>query len=567
MLFLRHMAKSKYVLLAAAAICGMITGPANAGRDLVPLNGPRVPDVRCDGDLVAHPVPSERVLDLGQSFQPHRQSLNDDGQVVAVSQRTLEVDRPGTPLKVYQTDINDLVLIDRATGNIIANDFTLTQAANEYLKQAGGGEVSRVDLRYAALVPRRPLVAFSVSTTLGENHVLLHNYESGETKGLVKERVDAAHRRWVRVDHERFIVSYFSSHGIAGSRHAIYDLESGNNIEVDAGLEDSVRISSDGKSLLQSSNHPEGRDHYFVNTYVNVPARVATGPLNLSRLRGRIEFDGQIVASSADLKRIVIDRDHHRGHPALVEHSKWWLSPDLAVIEMKRDKAFIKALPGWKSIRSKIKQAAAEGLIVNVLGLKGEITPDGSTFALQLEFESSVAVQRGMLTQIFGFDQNWIGMWDLSKREGPMILTSRMLDTRLDNEPVPSALNPERIPRVWRRKFAGRLLPNGLLIVARAMVQELEPPLSDVVVKIGFIRSGEDKLTVLEHRTGPVNLDPHQSSNQWTGITKLEIGTSGQNILLDITGVGSRMIDLTPPRQPLLPASSAVKHVRDDGNN
>jgi hypothetical protein len=90
------------------------------------------------------------------------------------------------------------------------------------------------------------------------------------------------------------------------------------------------------------------------------------------------------------------------------------------------------------------------------------------------------------------------------------------------------------------------------MVVARAETMKVDDTLSDVVVKIATLRPGQMPDSVLEYRTGPVNLSPN-GDGRWVGITRLQVGSSGRKVILDITGVGTKIIDLSSSNLKVAP--------------
>jgi hypothetical protein len=99
-----------------------------------------------------------------------------------------------------------------------------------------------------------------------------------------------------------------------------------------------------------------------------------------------------VIATSADLNRLVIDKNNLRANYPKMEHAYPWLAPDLAVLEIKKDQVKMKGLKGWKPVLSKIKEAAGQGTAVTVNGLSAELTPDGKTLSVKLEFKTVLGV-------------------------------------------------------------------------------------------------------------------------------------------------------------------------------
>jgi hypothetical protein len=521
---------------------------------LVPVKA-GLPARSCENSLVVHSIPDRVVTHLGQNAQPHNSALQDDSDVVALSERRLYVDAPWSPLKVTQVDVNDMVIVNNATGERLADDAILRFAANQYLATVSGGSVRLMDLHGAKLVKSHASVAFALSTTLGENFVLLYNYLTKKITSLVRENNGGLNRS-VRIEHERFVISEIQRPSVNQSSFSIYDLKEGSQIDLKAANLTSVFISEDGRTLLQSTETGERRVRVFKNILVRITRKTLPTELELTRLRKTLKFEGAVIATSADLNRLVIDKNNLRANYPKMEHAYPWLAPDLAVLEIKKDQVKMKGLKGWKPVLSKIKEAAGQGTAVTVNGLSAELTPDGKTLSVKLEFKTVLGVHPDpkfpTFTKLYNYEQNLVGLWDLDGAKDPLITTSAFLDTKTDVEPHPGLLSSGIYTGIWGRKFATHLLPSGVMVVARAETMKVDDTLSDVVVKIATLRPGQMPDSVLEYRTGPVNLSPN-GDGRWVGITRLQVGSSGRKVILDITGVGTKIIDLSSSNLKVAP--------------
>lgn len=321
------------------------------------------------------------------------------------------------------------------------------------------------------------------------------------------------------MEHGRYRIEHFEDRRWNNSRFGIYDIVTKNTLYVDAPVGTQIHISPDGSRLLEIAEHGSIGSflHGYDSSVVEIPSWSRRDPLDLRKVFGSPLISGYVVAYSPNFDRLIVDRSHQALQPKANPYSRPWLAPNLLIVDVMKSQLVIKPLPGWKAILKWLKEQAALGTSAPPFGLSGELTSNGNHLVIKLTLETSTI--SSSVNQAYGINRvegDWLGIWDLRSSKQPMITTSAELDSDLN------------------RQFASRLLSDGTLLVASAVVNEVAGSLCKMTVKIATFRIGEKSNFAY----------CHQTSVQGNRITGFEFSDSGRKLNLSLNATAKTSIDL-----------------------
>jgi|GEM_PF-3619663 len=489
----------------------------------------------CQSHLAGNTIPADRVHNLGPQFIPHRRgALDADHRVIGVALNP----------QIHTGDFegNAFHILDMTSGQVVTDTQRLIASAKAALATHEPRPLADFEPRFGVLSPTTPEFIYSLATSWNENCVISFNYETGQSVILARDaNTNSLWMRKIEIAYDRYVVSHYTDR--ERTFYSFYDLALQRNLKVIAPGTSELRISQDGQRLLQTEEKSADRNTFFVSARFKLKNKWPEF-IDLHEQKHDVEFDGAVVAAAGDLSRVVVDRSNGQTNNSYELYGTPWLAPDLALVRIAGDgRHTIKGLAGWTPILAKIRAAAKQGLILPLDSTKGMMSSDGKNFVFNLEFRSKVTLQDGAYQSAQLFDQNWIGFWDLNSGRKPSEITSKIFDTTFDQEQNPSTYTDGDKAPFWNRKIATRMLPSGLLLVARATVETLQDGYGNVHIKLLAFAPDAPPTSYLEYSTGPIHLNP-TGLPSFTGVRNLQIGASGRTVIFHIQGVGTQLIDL-----------------------
>jgi len=308
----------------------------------------------------------------------------------------------------------------------------------------------------------------------------------------------------------------------------------------------SAKVSKDGNSLLVTNRFDEDTQYHRNDIF---PLNWDHSPATKSANVPAISFKGEILASSADLNRFVVDTSNG------VRQQYDSVIPKFALVEISGTgtsrKARTTPLVGQQQLQESIKKVAKGGTTISYGTIEAQITPDGRFFSVNIPFESTAKTNKTGYRATM--KQNWVGLWDLNSTKEPASIGSGIhFDTLDDLEP--SMANYSNLANkeleLWGRNFQSRLLDDGTLMIVRAIVQKGAKDAEQGTVNLKVLKvntkANQEIARPDFYTLGPYNISKARdgSTHRRQGITQFFISPDGHKIGFHLTGEGTKVIEL-----------------------
>jgi hypothetical protein len=436
--------------------------PAAGGRYAVPADGSFQGLVKSSSETVQLNA-QLRFRNSGEKAE----NIFWDGQCVAAEE--FEIQNGLEFITSYLTVINF------ESGETVLTYAQLRKMADREFQKSGLGPVIHLDPYRILLSNKNAHVLFSVQGVEGQA-VFDYDAKSSQMRILWSERERMSDRRGRQTPDYSFLadgryalVTPPSSEPI--KKRMIFDLHQDRVLRI-ATRSRVMDLSKSGDRLLYKDGSGKNQTQLISieqGWSKNHSSNNVT--YSLSELGPAVILRGYVLSRSEDFQRMVVDSDGLRGHPYSDTLRHPHLIPKLALVQLIGNRLTIEPLPEWDSIQKNIVAFAKQGVLISVLGLSSQMTPDGEYFAMQLTFTKNVPAPEN--PSVFLVQTQYaLARWKLGSTEAPVQISSAVFDSTSPAAESGASFRTEKRPLSVGASY--RLRDDGTLTFARALAAELQ---------------------------------------------------------------------------------------------